>query len=106
MRNIKKITIALLTIMLLIPCTMNNASAQESVSNRFIELIDGIFSNSLNYDVGGYTGRLADISTTATYSSNRRSLNCTGRFKIYAVSTVGSDPHYSKEFSITLKATI
>ena len=29
MKNIKKITIALLTIMLLIPCTMNNASAQK-----------------------------------------------------------------------------
>ena len=56
MRNIKKITIALLTIMLLIPCTMNNASAQESVSNRFIELIDGIFSNSLNYDVINTSG--------------------------------------------------
>ena len=56
MKNIKKITIALLTIMLLIPCTMNNASAQESVSNRFIELIDGIFSNSLNYDVINTSG--------------------------------------------------
>ena len=55
--------------------------------------------------ITSYRG-LAVNSTTATYSSNRRSLNCTGRFKIYAVSTVGSDPHYSKEFSITLKATI
>ena len=75
-------------------------------STGIITSYRGLAVNTNWVDVGGYTGRLADISTTATYSSNRRSLNCTGRFKIYAVSTVGSDPHYSKEFSITLKATI
>lgn len=55
-------------------------------------------------DVGAYEGFLQDISTEATLSASKRTLHCVGNFKIYARSPVGTDPHYSKEFTIELDA--
>lgn len=73
-------------------------------STGVISSYSGPYLNSNWIDVGAYEGYLIDVSTNATYSASRRTLHCTGKFKIYARAATGADEHVSKEFTISLDA--